>query len=281
MARLAENSYGKCAINLTKVTRTGTRHSLTELAVEVALGGRFERLYTEGDNSLCVPTDTMKNTTYALARMHEFDSPEAFGTLLAGHFVESFTHVSWSEVRIRQAPWSRIEISGRPHEHAFTMGGTEERTAKVRHERAAGIHIHGGIAGLEVIKSSGSSFTGFLKDRYTTLAEASERIFATSIDAEWEFAQEAQDFNDAYERARGTILEVFATHESKSVQQTIFAMGEALLGRIDSITSVDIAMPNQHRILVNLSPFGMTNPNQVFVPTAEPYGLIKGRIVRS
>ena len=280
MAKLTDNSYGKSRVRLTKVVRTGETHSLFELTVQITLGGAFERIYTHGDNSPCIPTDTMKNTVYALAKRVDFDSPEEFGRILASHFLESFGHVDRAEIDIEQALWSRIEVNGAPHAHAFQGAGSGTRTAFVRGERGRAPLVRTGLAGLQVMKTTRSRFEGFLKDRYTTLTETADRIFATIVDASWDYHATPADFNAVFETARRTILESFATHDSLSVQQTLYAMGETLLARIPEITSVSFTMPNQHRLLVNLQPFGLTNENEIFTATSEPYGLIKGTVAR-
>lgn len=279
MVRLLENSYGKSEVRLTKVVRKGETHILHELTAQIMLGGAFERIYTHGDNASCIPTDTMKNTVYALARKHDFDSPEAFGGILARHFLQ-FPQVAWAEVTIEEEPWARIPVDGSPHPHSFTRGGSGTRLSTVRLDRGGELAVSGGLKGLEVIKTTKSGFAGFFRDPYTTLADASDRIFATRIDATWKYVPGASSYAEVFETARCALLEAFARHDSASVQQTIFAIGEALLARLPQIASVSITMPNQHRLLVNLTQFGMDNPNQIFVATREPYGLIKGTVAR-
>ncbi|HET6452696.1 MAG TPA: urate oxidase [Spirochaetia bacterium] len=293
MTRLADNSYGKCGVRLTKVSRAGAQHVLQEYTVQVALGGAFGAVYTDGDNSSCIPTDTMKNTVYALARTNEFDCPEAFAGILSDHFLR-FDQVAWAEVSIDEQGWSRITVDGAAHPHSFTRQGSGVRTARVRRERGASSHW-GGIRGLEVLKTTRSSFTGFFKDRFTTLPESTDRIFATAVDAEWEYAAGqagagraggaapnggAGTLAGTFEAARAALLETFALHDSASVQQTLYAMGEALLARCPLVRSVSLRMPNQHRLLVNLAPFGLENRNEIFVATSEPYGQINGTVSR-
>ena len=279
MVRLAENSYGKSDVRLTKVVRTGETHTLQELVVGIMLGGSFDRVYTQGDNSLCIPTDTMKNTVYALARKNNFDSPEAFAGILARHFLR-FDQVERVEVSIEQEPWARIEVDRSPHPHSFTRSGSGTRVCQLKLQRGGAAWAHGGVKGLEVIKTTQSGFEGFFKDSYTTLAEAHDRIFATRIDATWQYATGSEPLPEVFETARCTLLETFARHNSASVQQTIFAMGEAVLARLPQVASVSLTMPNQHRLLADLAPFGMDNPNEIFVTTSEPYGLIKGTVTR-
>jgi urate oxidase len=279
MARLVDSSYGKCGVRLTKVIRDGERHTLIELTVRIMLAGDFNRVYTHGDNSSCIPTDTMKNTVYALARSTAFDCPEAFAGVLADHFLR-FAQVSRVELFIEEEPWKRITTESGPHPHAFTRGGSGLRTCRVRAERDGSRQTWAGVNGLEVVKTTRSGFAGFHKDRYTTLAETSDRVFATSVEASWEYSRSPRSFSAAFDAARSCILESFAGHDSASVQQTIFAIGGALLERLPEISRVSVSMPNRHRLPVNLQPFGLDNPNEIFAATSEPYGLISATLVR-
>ncbi|MGC4003276.1 MAG: urate oxidase [Pirellulales bacterium] len=280
MARLSADYYGKSDVRLTKVVRTGDLHTLHEFGVRLLLGGEFTRVYTDGDNASCVPTDTMKNTVYALAKSHEFDSPEAFGLILAKHFVDEFPHVAWASAEIDATRWERIRVDGEDHLHAFQIGGSGRRTVAVKTSRENGVSVKAGIAGLQVLKTTRSGFVGFIKDRYTTLPEVTDRIFATTINAEWDYGDLEIDFNATHDAALTAILEIFSAHDSLAVQQTIFAIGEEILARVPAVTTVSMTMPNQHRIPFNLTPLGLTNDNDIFVTTSEPYGLIHGTVVR-
>jgi urate oxidase len=280
VARLTHNTYGKSQVRLTKVVRGPHGvHTLVEFSVAILLEGAFDRVYTHGDNAACVPTDTMKNTVYVLARQHDFDSPERFGLILSGHFVAKFPHVSAATVSVEQTLWERIPVAGRPHAHSFVKASNAVRTAVVRRQRDR-VDISGGIRDLEVIKTTRSGFVGFLKDEYTTLKETTDRIFGTSIEATWSYLAAEADFNAAFEKARATILEVFASHDSLGVQHTIFALGEAVLAAVPALGEVRFTLPNQHRILMSLDPFGLSNDNDIFVATREPFGSIEGTITR-
>ena len=277
---LAHNAYGKSNVRLTKVTRhPDGRHDLLEVSVDIELQGDFSRSYTHGDNSLLVATDTMKNTVYALAKQHTFDSIETLGQLLASHFVANNRQVTQATVTLSESPFERITVDGRPHAHAFVGGGSERRIATVTVTRQRA-QICSGIDGLLILKTTGSAFAGFQRDRYTTLPETRDRIFATILRMEWTCHAPCSDFNAAREKARDAALSVFATNFSDAVQQTLYQMGDAVLAVVPEATEVTLTMPNKHRLLANLAPFDLANDNEIFVTTDEPFGLIRGTVTR-
>jgi urate oxidase len=279
-AVLIEHSYGKSRIRLTKVTRLADRHEVRELTVEILLEGDFAGSYTSGDNRPIIPTDTMKNVTYALAKEHALESIEAFGTALAGHFLAYHPHVSRAIVRLAEQPLERICADGRGHPYAFQGKRSETRTTVIRRSRAV-VRVESGIDGLFLLKSTDSAFAGFLRDRYTTLPDVFDRILATMLTAEWLYDSDPVDWNDAHAHVRRSLLETFALHKSLSVQQTLHAMGAAALEACPQIERITLTMPNQHRILVDLKPFGLENNNEVFIATDEPHGTICGTLQRA
>jgi urate oxidase len=279
MERLERNRYGKSGVRVTKVVRRGAVHDIYEFDVDIGLKGDFDRVYTEGDNSLCVPTDTMKNMVYVIARQHAFSSPEEFCVLLGRHFVSKFPQVESAHVFVEQTLWNRIAVEGKPHDHAFVKASNARRKAHAYVDRRGNLTLTGGVKDLEVVKSGNSAFEGFLRDQYTTLKETRDRIFGTSIEATW-YHNKDTDVNAAYHLAVETILKTFATHESRGVQHTIHEMGKQVLAAVASIHFISFTLPNKHRILANLEPFGLSNENEVFVNTTEPYGEIFGEMSR-
>ena len=277
---LSHDSYGKSQVRLTKVTRQADRHELLEVSVDIELQGDFARSYSHGDNASLIATDTMKNTVYALAKELQFSSIEHFGQLIASHFIANNTHVRQATVRMSESPFQRIKIDGKPHPHAFVGGRSERRTATVAISRN-GIAITSGIDGLLILKTTGSAFKGFIRDKYTTLRETSDRIFATILKMDWTCGKTTgTDFNAVHQKARDASLRVFAETFSDAVQQTLFQIGDAVLKACPEIELVELAMPNKHRVLADLQPFGLSNENEIFITTDEPFGLIRGTVKR-
>lgn len=267
---LVGNSYGKSAVRLVTVRRGPELHELKDVTVAIRLEGDFETAYTEGDNSRVLPTDTMKNTVYAFAAEHPLKDVESFGLLLAGHFLKD--EVESARVELVEHLWERL------HPHAFRRAGSEKRKAVVTRTRE-GAKVVAGIEDLVVMKTAKSAFEGFPRDRYTTLAETADRLLATSVRAEWTYGRLDVPFDERWSEVRHRLLEVFVDHDSRSVQQTLYAMGAAALETPD-VEEIHLAMPNIHHIPVDLTRFGMENRNEVFVATAEPYGLIEATLAK-
>jgi urate oxidase len=270
--KLAGNSYGKSDVRLTKVTRNGDRHELLEFSVDVQLNGDFSRSYTHGDNSSIVATDSMKNTIYVLAKEREFNTVEEFAILLAEHFLKTYPQVDLASTDVRQTNWARLHVGEKPHDHAFICGGPDLWTASVTATKTGLLIINAGVTDLLILKTTRSAFKNFVSDRYRTLKDTDDRIFATKLSANWNFKSREADFASARRRIQTAMLTTFATEMSDAVQQTMYQMGEAAIAAAPEIDQISLEMPNKHRIPVNLQPFGLENNNDVFVWTDEPFG---------
>jgi urate oxidase len=277
--RLAWNAYGKAAVRLVKVDRGAAAHVLHDLTVDVQLQGDFGPAHTAGDNSQVLPTDTMKNTVYALARRGPVDPPEEFGERLARHFLDACTAARRAVLALAVHRWDRTVVDGAPQSHAFTRGPEERRLATITVDET-GVAVEAGLEGLGLLKTTGSGFAGFLRDGYTTLKEAHDRILATDVEAHWRYAGPVEDYTATWNDVRTSLVETFARHQSASVQHTLYAMGEAALARCAEISEIRLVLPNRHDLLVDLAPFGLDNPNEIFVAIREPYGRIEAVLVR-
>src|SRR5262249_10595389 len=234
---LAENNYGKSGIRLVKVFRSPDRHEVRDLTIAVRFEGDFEAAHAAGDNSQVLPTDTMKNTVYALAADHSMDSIESFGLDLSAHFFRENSNVSQVRIDISELCWDRIPVEDQPHPKAFLRSGEEKATARVIREHS-GANVESGLSDLRVLKSAGSAFSGFRRDRYTTLPETRDRILATAVTAVWHYSRSDLSFTELRVSIRRALLEAFAQHDSESVQHTLHEMGEAVLATHPEVASI-------------------------------------------
>ena len=278
MIELGANRYGKAAIHLVRVARNATGHRVRDVTVAVALEGDFASAHTDGDNSLVIATDTMKNTAYAFAKDRLDGSIEAYGRALAEHFL-AFVQVDRATVNVREHVWRPIDVAGSPARDAFVQGGEATRVATVS-AIPGGTTVQAGIEDLVVLKTTRSGFSGFPRDRYTTLPETDDRLMATKITAIWLYGSPDLDADLTFDAVRTTLLEVFADHDSPSVQASIWVMAREILGRHEEVDEIRMVLPNLHHWLADLAPFGLANDGEVYVSTSEPHGLIEATVRR-
>jgi len=278
MPKLVANRYGKGRVRVLKILRDGSTHRLKDLNVTAMLEGELESSYTASDNSKVVPTDTIKNTINALAKKHLGDEIERFGLALGKHFLR-FPQIRQATIEILEHDWHRLDVNGKPHPHSFRSGGDARMFTRVISDRK-NQSVQSGIRDLIILKSTQSGFAEFPRDEFTTLKETSDRILGTSFSATWNFASDPGDYRVANNAIMTAMLEVFAENYSPSAQATLFQMGEAALGVCAEVALINLVMPNKHCLLIDLSPFGLENKNEVFIPTDEPHGQIEATVAR-
>jgi len=291
---LTANRYGKTKVRLLKVDKSSVGdahapHTIHDYSVHVLLEGDFADTYLTGDNSKVVPTDTVKNTVYIVAKKNTFSSPEEYSLVLADHFLRTYAWVSRVHVKVTAHLWDRISVP-RPHEHSFVKSGGELRKSHVIASRDGATRIVAAVDNMVVLKTTASGFVGFNKDQYTTLNETTDRVFCTALSCKWSFnthsfsssssSLRSIDFNKHWSVARDIFFSKFATEYSKSVQETLYITANAIIQACPQIDEVQIKMPNKHAFEFNLQPFGLTNNNTIFQPVEEPSGLIEGTVRR-
>ena len=280
MAKLGANRYGKSRVRLSRITRLADRHEFNEWTVHVMLYGDFEMSFTEADNSKVLPTDTMKNTVYFVARNSKAATIEAFAIELGDYLLDNNAQVTKVSIVVEEKAWERMMVDGNAETTTFRMGGQELNTVLAVREKAGAWKVTSGVDGLTILKTTNSAFSGYIKDKLTTLKPAADRIFGTRATIEWDYAPGTPDYTKARERIVATLLKAFAEHNSMSVQHTLYDMGKAVLDIAPEIARIHFSLPNLHHLLADLSPFGLDNPNHIFVPIDEPHGTIEATIER-
>lgn len=271
---LGPNQYGKAEVRVVAVDRTPGAHAVRDLTVSSALRGDFAAAHLAGDNAHVMPTDTQKNTVFAFAR-DGVGEIEDFALRLARHFAGAYPWVTGARVEVAEHPWERVGA----HAHAFLRSGTGETRTAVVTVDSGREYVLSGLDGLVLLKTTGSGFAGFPRDRYTTLAETDDRVLATAVTARWRHADPGA--RGPHGVVRAALVETFAALPSRALQQTLYAMGEAVLERHPGIAEIRLSLPNRHHFLLDLAPFGLDNPDAVYHADDRPYGLIEGTVRRS
>jgi urate oxidase len=281
---LGANQYGKAENRVVRICRDTARHEIVDLNVSTSLRGDFAAAHVTGDQADVLPTDTQKNTAFAYAKEHGVASPEEYAIALGTHFLEAAPKAESAQIRVEQYAWDRIPVGPVGHDHAFVRrGGAVRNTVVTVGGRGAGrrVSVVSGVQDLVLLKSTGSEFKGFLKDRYTTLQETDDRILATSLIARWRYENgSAVDWNKSYDAIYATLLETFANTYSRALQETLYAMGKQVLEGCEEVAEIRFSAPNKHHFLVDLAPFGLENNGEVFIAADRPYGLIEASVTR-
>ncbi len=280
MIELAENNYGKSRVRLVKVKRHPTHHDFREWTIEIRLEGDFESCFIAGDNSKILPTDTMKNTVYSLAQNSNADCIEDFGKELIAFLLGRNPQLASARVTLSEKNWEHLNAGGKPHPTTFVQSSNERQTTEISAAKNGALSVSSGLENLIIMKTANSEFAGFIKDSLTTLPETDDRLLGTSVRAQWKYSSPDVPFCSLRTKIREVLLGIFASHASKSVQHTLYAMGEAALASVPEIEDITLTMPNLHCLLVDLSRFGQDNPNEIFVPIDEPHGTIEARLCR-
>ncbi|TWD73138.1 urate oxidase [Kribbella amoyensis] len=270
---LGPNQYGKAETRVVRVYRDTARHELRDLAVSTALRGDFEAAHVTGDQAAVLPTDSQKNTVFAYAAEKGIRTIEDFGLQLGRHFVEELPAVDGAQIGIDEYSWDRV------NDYSFVRRGQETRTTvvTVADDRA---WVVSGLKDLVIAKTTGSEFRGFLQDRYTTLPETDDRILATSLIARWRYTGTELDWDASWSAIRTLLLTTFAEVYSHALQHTLYAMGQVVLEQRPEVAEIRFSAPNRHHFLVDLEPFGVENPGEVFFAADRPYGLIEATVLR-
>jgi urate oxidase len=282
---LGHNQYGKAEVHLVRVTRHedtnhDTNHDIKDVTVTTQLYGDFEECHRTGANANLIATDTQKNTVFGLAQKHNVGAIEDFGQLLIRNFMgELPAAVRGGHAIIEEQAWARIPVDGPAGGHSFVKGGGDQRFCAVTIDGEQ-TWITAGIKDLVVLKSTGSEFWGFPKTQYTSLTETDDRILATAVKVSWRYNSVDVDWDASFAAIKPLVLSTFARIHSLSLQQTLFGIGEAIIEARPEVDEVRLSMPNKHHFLVDLSPYGQENPNEVFYATDKYYGLIDAVVLR-
>jgi urate oxidase len=284
---LGANRYGKAENRVVRIYRDTDRHEIRDLNVSTSLRGDFDDAHITGDQAKVLPTDTQKNTEFAYAKEHGVTSPEDYAIALGTHFLEAAPPATGAQIQVEEYAWDRIEVDGDGHDHSFVRRGTETRTTVVTvdgREADQKVWVVSGFSDLVVLKSTGSEFKGFLKDKYTTLKETDDRIMATSLTARWRYDGTGRDrdldWNATYEDIKKILLAGFATTYSRALQETLHVMGRDALEAHPEVAEIKFSAPNKHHFLVDLKPFELENDGEVFIAADRPYGLIEATLSR-
>jgi urate oxidase len=233
--------YGKAEISLYRTKLAGKPLFGAEVQVDV-FGDNFLPSYTEGDNSMVVATDTMKNFTYAAALEFEGSTHEQFAEFLARRFLDTYSQMQRVQVRCRELPftaWSDKLLSPTYNDYGFfVLAAGREGIVDLECQRRD----------LRLVKLTGSAFAEFVRDQYTTLPERRDRPLFIYLDVSWRYSDPALALGSGHvpsEEVARCIRETFDEFVSLSIQHLVHEMGTRLLARYPQLSEVGFAAQNR------------------------------------
>ena len=132
-----------------------------------------------------------------------------------------------------------------------------------------------------MLKTTDSEFHTFYEERYTTLKPTNDRVMATSVTAQWLHTDTDTDWGSSYDR----VLVDAEQHLRRATTASRCSRRSTRWARTSSRSSrrsreIRFSLPNKHHFVIDLSPFGLKNDNEVFHADDRPYGYIEGTVRR-
>jgi urate oxidase len=267
-------SYGKSSIPLYRVyaqplagltpipesSFSGRANTLFACAVTAEVfGTNFLPAYTQGDNSSVVATDSMKNFVLRQALAFEGATLEGFLDFLGRAFLATYPEMHALRLTAREQPFAAARVPGGAGDFVgsdvlFSRSHDDYTLAVLECARDADAYrVSGhrcGRIGMQLIKVTGSSFTRFVRDEYTTLPERVDRPLFIYLDVYWTYA-DVQDMlasdHARYipaEQVRDVVQAVFHEFVSESIQHLVHEIGTRLLARFPQMAEVSFEAQN-------------------------------------
>lgn len=264
---------------------TSKNNVIFGMNAQIALkGDAFLSSFTEGDNSLVIATDSMKNFMLRQAANYEGSTMEGFLTFVCERFLDKYSHIDAVRISANEVPFDSVLVpSGSTLEHSdvvYRKSRNEFATAAVEVERTATgskiIEQTSGISEVHLIKVKGSSFYGYIHDEYTTLPEAYDRPLFIYLNIDWKYSNIVDAFGAdperyvAAEQVRDIAQSVFHQLDNRSIQQLIYHIGLRVLDRFPQLEEVRFGTNNRtwETIVENIP----NSEGSVFTEPRPPYG---------
>src|SRR5690348_825406 len=276
---LAENDYGESSVRVMRVTRRDGRHEVKDMTLDVRFQGDFGSAHTAGENRNILPADTMSNTILVLAKQYPAEAIEEFVQHATEHFLTYNSQISKVEITAQEQPWTRMTVDGKPHSSAFVCGSEERRTTRIRATRDETV-VQSGIENLTLLRTEGASFALFMRDPYTTLKETVDALLSANISARWTYSEPDASYSTVFHGVRQMILDTFATHDSRSIQHMLYALGHAVLDNFEAIREIQLSLREENFRLADLKPFGVENENEVFAWSGDAHAVAEATLRR-
>ena len=277
MPRIGSSSHGESRLRMLRIMRRGDRHDPKELTVSFRFEGDFAAAFREGRADGLLPGETLKNIVHGTAREHGAGEIEEFGIALCARVLSQHAAITRTRVDITEKSWSRLDAGGRPQGQAFMAGTPELKTTAIT-SNGRQVAVVSGVDGLSLMRSSGfAPAAGRPPDDGTS--DGLQRLLVADLTARWTYSSPDVTFRPFRQGVRAAIIETFAWHQSRSVQHTLYAIGDVVLATYQEISDITLALHERPYRPADLFA-GPENPDDLFVALEEPLGIVEVTVER-
>jgi urate oxidase len=279
MPHIGGSAHGESRVRMLRLVRRGDRHDPRDLTVSLRFEGDFSGAFREGRPAGVIPGEALKNLVHTSARQHATGEIEAFGLELCRQLLETHPQITKVRAEVSEQPWLRMEVGGKAQGQAFLLGGPEQRGAAIT-SNGTQVAVVSSIDNLTVMRTS-----GFIRSRPRPAVEAAgdeglAPLVVGALTIRWTYSTPDVTFGAYRQGVRGVVVETMALHASRSVQYTLYAIGDVLLASYPEISVVSLAMHERPYRPVDLFHANVENPDELFVAVEESVGVVEVTLER-
>lgn len=279
MPRIDSITHGESRVRMLRLVRRGDRHDPHDLSVSLRFEGDFAAAFTDGRTAGIVPGEAIKSLIHACARQHRIDQIETFGLDLCQRLLDAHRQITRVRAEITEQPWSRIEVGGKAQGQAFLLGGPEQRGAAIT-SNGTQIAVVSSIENLTLMRSAGFVPQPVKPSTDAPVDEGLAPLVVGTLSVRWTYSSPDVTFAAYRQSLRSAVLETMAVHASRSIQYTLYAIGDVLLASYPEISVVTLAMHERPYRAADLFHAHVENPNELFVAIEEPIGIVEVTLER-
>jgi urate oxidase len=278
MPLIHSSSYGESQLRLLRIVRRGDRDDPQDLTVALRFEGDFAAAFREGNATGVLPGETLKNLVYKVAREGRHPAIETLGLALCSRILREHAQVGRVRVDISEQPWARVDAGGKAQGQAFTPVAQERRTTAIV-SNGTRTSVTSGIQDLALMRTSGLAPARNAVEADDGAADGLQRLLMASLSLTWSYTEGDIAFAPYRQGVRAAVVETFAWHASRSVQHTLYAIGDVILASYQDISAVTLALkerPYRPADLLELS----LDADALFVAYDEPVGIVELTVER-
>jgi urate oxidase len=274
MANIGGSTHGESRVRVLRLVRRGDRHDPRDLTVSLRFEGDFDGAFREGRPAGVVPGEALKNLVHTSAHQHAAGEIESFGLELCRRLIEMYPQITKVRAEVSEQPWLRMEVGGKAQGQAFILGGPEQRGAAIT-SNGTRVAVVSSIDNLTVMRTA-----GFVPARRRGRTDevgddGLPPLVVGALNVRWTYSTPDVTFGAYRQGVRGAVVETMALHASRSVQYTLYAIGDVLLATYPEISEVSLTMHDRPYRPVDLFHANIENPDELFVAVEEPVGVVE------